>query len=65
MASLVAIIAKPTMSVIAARSSVPKPDLQRIWRDGHAAPSHISLNWDSTGTMYGQSLLGLEPKGRY
>jgi alkylation response protein AidB-like acyl-CoA dehydrogenase len=39
--------------------------LQRIWRDAHAAASHISLNWDSTGTMYGQYLLGLEPKGQY
>jgi alkylation response protein AidB-like acyl-CoA dehydrogenase len=39
--------------------------LQRIWRDAHAAGSHISLNWDSAGTMYGQHLLGLEPKGQY
>jgi alkylation response protein AidB-like acyl-CoA dehydrogenase len=39
--------------------------LQRIWRDAHAAASHISLNWDSAGTMYGQHLLGLEPKGQY
>ena len=39
--------------------------LQRAWRDAHAAASHISLNWDSTGSMYGQSLLGLEPKGQY
>jgi resorcinol 4-hydroxylase (FADH2) len=39
--------------------------LQRIWRDAHAAASHISLNWDSTGSMYGQHLLGLEPKGQY
>jgi resorcinol 4-hydroxylase (FADH2) len=39
--------------------------LQRIWRDAHAAASHISLNWDSTGTMYGEHLLGLEPKGQY
>ncbi len=39
--------------------------LQRIWRDAHAAASHISLNWDSTGTMYGQYLLGLEPRGQY
>jgi alkylation response protein AidB-like acyl-CoA dehydrogenase len=38
---------------------------QRFWRDAHAAASHISLNWDSTGTMYGQFLLGLEPKGQY
>jgi alkylation response protein AidB-like acyl-CoA dehydrogenase len=39
--------------------------LQCIWRDAHAAASHISLNWDSAGTMYGQHLLGLEPKGQY
>jgi alkylation response protein AidB-like acyl-CoA dehydrogenase len=39
--------------------------LQRIWRDAHAAASHISLNWDSTGTMVGQHMLGLEPKGQY
>ena len=38
---------------------------QRFWRDAHAAASHISLNWDSTGTMYGQFMLGLEPKGQY
>ena len=39
--------------------------LQRFWRDAHAAASHISLNWDSAGSMYGQYLLGLEPKGQY
>jgi len=39
--------------------------LQRSWRDAHAAASHISLNWDSTGSMYGQHMLGLEPKGQY
>jgi alkylation response protein AidB-like acyl-CoA dehydrogenase len=39
--------------------------LQRAWRDAHAAASHISLNWDSTGSMYGQHLLGLEPRGQY
>jgi resorcinol 4-hydroxylase (FADH2) len=39
--------------------------LQRAWRDAHAAGAHISLNWDSTGSMYGQHLLGLEPKGQY
>jgi alkylation response protein AidB-like acyl-CoA dehydrogenase len=39
--------------------------LQRFWRDAHAAGSHISLNWDSTGSMYGQHLLGIEPKGQY
>ena len=39
--------------------------LQRFWRDAHAAASHISLNWDSTGSMYGQYLLGLAPQGQY
>ncbi len=39
--------------------------LQRFWRDAHAAGSHISLNWDASGSMFGQYLLGLEPKGQY
>ena len=39
--------------------------LQRFWRDAHAAGSHISLNWDSTGSMFGQYLLGLEPRGQF
>ena len=39
--------------------------LQRFWRDAHAAGAHISLNWDSAGSMFGQYLLGLEPKGQY
>jgi len=39
--------------------------VQRAWRDAHAAASHISLNWDATGSMYGQSLFGLEPRGQY
>jgi alkylation response protein AidB-like acyl-CoA dehydrogenase len=39
--------------------------LQRAWRDAHGAASHISLNWDSTGSMYGQYMLGLEPKGQF
>lgn len=39
--------------------------LQRVWRDAHAAASHISLNWDAVSTMYGQYTLGLEPKGQY
>src|SRR5262249_29043974 len=39
--------------------------LQRAWREAHAAATHISLNWDSTGSMYGQFMLGLEPKGQY
>jgi alkylation response protein AidB-like acyl-CoA dehydrogenase len=39
--------------------------LQQVWRDAHAAASHISLNWDAVSTMYGQYALGLEPKGQY
>jgi resorcinol 4-hydroxylase (FADH2) len=39
--------------------------VQRFWRDIHAVSSHISLNWDSVSTMYGQYAFGLEPKGQY
>jgi resorcinol 4-hydroxylase (FADH2) len=39
--------------------------VQRFWRDIHAASAHISLNWDSVSAMYGQHVLGLEPKGQY
>lgn len=39
--------------------------LQRFWRDAHAAGSHISLNWDSSGSMFGRTMLGLEPQGQY
>jgi len=39
--------------------------VQRFWRDIHAASSHISLNWDAVGSMYGQHVFGLEPKGQY
>jgi alkylation response protein AidB-like acyl-CoA dehydrogenase len=39
--------------------------LQRYWRDAHAAAAHVSLNWDTASTMYGQYVLGLEPKGQY
>jgi alkylation response protein AidB-like acyl-CoA dehydrogenase len=39
--------------------------VQRFWRDIHAASSHISLNWDAVGSMYGQHIFGLEPKGQY
>ncbi len=33
--------------------------IQRAWRDIHAAAGHISLAWDSTGAIYGRTLLGL------
>ena len=39
--------------------------IQRVWRDAHAAGSHLSLNWDAVSTMYGQFALGLEPMGQY
>jgi resorcinol 4-hydroxylase (FADH2) len=39
--------------------------VQRAWRDANAVARHVSLNWDAVGTMYGQHVLGLEPKGQY
>jgi len=39
--------------------------VQRFWRDIHAVSSHISLNWDAVGSMYGQHVFGLEPRGQY
>lgn len=39
--------------------------VQRFWRDIHAVSAHISLNWDSVGSMYGQHVFGLEPRGQY
>jgi len=39
--------------------------VQRFWRDIHAVSAHISLNWDAVGSMYGQHVFGLEPRGQY
>jgi resorcinol 4-hydroxylase (FADH2) len=39
--------------------------VQRAWRDVNAVGRHISLNWDAVGTMAGQHVLGLEPRGQY
>jgi alkylation response protein AidB-like acyl-CoA dehydrogenase len=39
--------------------------VQRAWRDANAVGRHISMNWDAVGTMYGQMVLGLDPKGQY
>lgn len=39
--------------------------IQRMWRDASAISRHISLNWDAVGSMTGQFMLGLEPKGQY
>ena len=39
--------------------------IQRVWRDAHAAASHLSLNWDAVGAMYGQYALGLPPQGQH
>jgi resorcinol 4-hydroxylase (FADH2) len=39
--------------------------VQRAWRDVNAVCRHISMNWDTVGTMVGQQALGLPPKGQY
>jgi alkylation response protein AidB-like acyl-CoA dehydrogenase len=39
--------------------------VQRAWRDANAVGRHISMNWDTVGTMVGQHLFGLEPNGQY
>ncbi|MBY3131960.1 flavin-dependent monooxygenase [Rhizobium laguerreae] len=39
--------------------------VQRAWRDANAVGRHISMNWDAVGTMAGQQLLGLPPKGQF
>lgn len=39
--------------------------VQRAWRDTNAVARHISMNWDAVGTMIGQQMLGLEPKGQF
>jgi resorcinol 4-hydroxylase (FADH2) len=39
--------------------------VQRAWRDANAVGRHISMNWDAVGTMVGQHMLGLEPRGQY
>jgi alkylation response protein AidB-like acyl-CoA dehydrogenase len=39
--------------------------VQRAWRDANAVGRHISMNWDTVGTMTGQHLFGLEPQGQY
>lgn len=37
--------------------------VQRAWRNVMAASKHISLNWDSVGTLYGRIALGLDSGG--
>lgn len=39
--------------------------VQRAWRDANAVGRHISMNWDAVGTMVGQHIFGLDPKGQY
>jgi 3-hydroxy-9,10-secoandrosta-1,3,5(10)-triene-9,17-dione monooxygenase len=34
-------------------------DMQRLFRDVHAAAAHIGLSWEVTGTMWGQHRFGL------
>ena len=37
--------------------------VQRAWRDAHAVSHHAFFNWDVHAAMYGQSRLGIEPRG--
>jgi alkylation response protein AidB-like acyl-CoA dehydrogenase len=39
--------------------------VQRAWRDVNAVSRHINLNWDMASQMYGQMVLGLEPRGLF
>jgi resorcinol 4-hydroxylase (FADH2) len=39
--------------------------VQRAWRDVNAVCRHISMNWDTVGTMVGQKALGLPPQGQF
>ena len=39
--------------------------IQRAWRDINAVAHHISVNWHTVSTMYGQMRLGLAPRGQY
>jgi len=39
--------------------------IQRCWRDINCAARHAGLNWDIQSTLYGQHMLGLDPKGGY
>jgi resorcinol 4-hydroxylase (FADH2) len=39
--------------------------VQRAWRDINAVAHHISVNWHTVSTMYGQMRLGLPPRGQY
>ena len=45
-------------------SSLAAP-MQRFWRDVNTGAQHITLNWDSISTMYGQQVFGLTPIGNY
>ncbi len=38
-------------------------NLQRQFRDVHAAGAQVFLNWDINATVYGRALFGLEPGG--
>ena len=43
----------------------PRPSAATVLARRPRRRVHISLNWDSTGSMFGQYLLGLEPRGQY
>jgi alkylation response protein AidB-like acyl-CoA dehydrogenase len=39
--------------------------VQRMWRDANTGARHVSLHWEDASVLYGQWLLGLEPKGAF
>ena len=39
--------------------------IQRAWRDINGASRHAAVNWDTYSVMYGQHVLGQEPKGQF
>jgi alkylation response protein AidB-like acyl-CoA dehydrogenase len=40
-------------------------EIQRYWRDAHAAAAHFGQNWDAIRVMCGQYAVGLEPELKY
>jgi resorcinol 4-hydroxylase (FADH2) len=57
--------ANTVFEALGANVSALSHPVQRAWRDVNIAARHISLSWPMVGTMFGQSQLGLDPKGVY
>ena len=60
-------VPSPDELIERARAMVPeiRAMAEETERNRTLLPHHVSLNWDAVGTMYGQHLFGLEPKGQY